>query len=78
MSHTFMQAENDNNDSIFEAFLKATPIFPQYKPPDVVKIEEEINPSKVELYEDLSNFLPSRGSNGMVYAVLANILKMYI
>jgi hypothetical protein len=30
------------------------------------------------LYEDLSNFLPSRGSNGMVYAVLANILKMYI
>lgn len=51
-------AEEDN--SIFEAFLRATPIYPQVKPPDVVKVDEEIHQSKVELFTDRANFLPSR------------------
>lgn len=31
--HFQLQAEND--DSIFEEFLKAKPIFPQFKPPGI-------------------------------------------
>lgn len=62
-----MKSQAGNDDYVFEALLKAKPLFPQIKPPDVVKIDEEINPSKVELYEDLSHFLPSRGSSGTYY-----------